>query len=143
MKKRYIHKVFAILLLAGLCSAALAGAQKSDDPDVLLQAAIHKETIEGDLEQAIRMYQDIVSKHSSVRAVAASALLRMGQVYEKLGNGDARKAYEQVIRKYANQTQVAAAARPIDDHRSTAAYRRHAVEVLARRALARTFDGVA
>ncbi len=28
---------------------------------------------------------------------------------------------------------VAAAARPIDDHRSTAAYRRHAIEVLARR----------
>jgi CO/xanthine dehydrogenase FAD-binding subunit len=32
---------------------------------------------------------------------------------------------------------VAAAARPIDDHRSTARYRRHAVEVCARRALAR------
>jgi CO/xanthine dehydrogenase FAD-binding subunit len=32
---------------------------------------------------------------------------------------------------------VAAAAQPIDDHRSTAAYRRHAVAVMARRALRR------
>jgi len=32
---------------------------------------------------------------------------------------------------------VAAEARPIDDHRSTAAYRRHAVSVLARRLLVR------
>jgi CO/xanthine dehydrogenase FAD-binding subunit len=34
---------------------------------------------------------------------------------------------------------VAAAARPIDDHRSTAAYRRHGVEVLAARGLRRAF----
>ena len=34
---------------------------------------------------------------------------------------------------------AASAARPIDDHRSTAEYRRHAVTVLARRLLRRAF----
>ena len=34
---------------------------------------------------------------------------------------------------------AAAASRPIDDHRSTAAYRRHAIAVLARRLLRRAF----
>jgi CO/xanthine dehydrogenase FAD-binding subunit len=38
---------------------------------------------------------------------------------------------------------VAAAARPIDDHRSTAAYRRHGIEVLARRALVRAAARIA
>jgi CO/xanthine dehydrogenase FAD-binding subunit len=36
---------------------------------------------------------------------------------------------------------AAAASRPIDDHRSTAAYRRHAVDVMVRRLLQRAFPG--
>lgn len=42
-----------------------------------------------------------------------------------------------VIDEFAER--VASAARPIDDHRSTAAYRRHAVRVLARRLLERSY----
>ena len=38
---------------------------------------------------------------------------------------------------------VADAARPIDDHRSSAAYRRHAIGVCARRAVERAVDGLA
>jgi CO/xanthine dehydrogenase FAD-binding subunit len=37
---------------------------------------------------------------------------------------------------------VADAARPIDDHRGTAAYRRHVVGVMARRTLVRAFGMV-
>jgi CO/xanthine dehydrogenase FAD-binding subunit len=46
-------------------------------------------------------------------------------------------ASDDVVSAFA--TQVAAAARPIDDHRSTAQYRRRAIEVLAGRLLRRAF----
>jgi len=38
---------------------------------------------------------------------------------------------------------AAAESRPIDDHRSTAVYRRHAIEVMVRRLLRRAFPGAA
>jgi CO/xanthine dehydrogenase FAD-binding subunit len=38
---------------------------------------------------------------------------------------------------------MAAASRPIDDHRATADYRRHAVDVMARRALERAWGAAA
>src|SRR3954462_4271529 len=50
---------------------------------------------------------------------------------------DNRSVAEDAVAEFGRLT--AEAARPIDDHRSTAAYRRHAVAVLARRLLRRAF----
>src|SRR3954468_534033 len=53
---------------------------------------------------------------------------------------DNRAVAEDAVAEFGRLT--AEAARPIDDHRSTAAYRRHAVVVLARRLLRRAFPNV-
>ena len=48
------------------------------------------------------------------RAVAAQALLRMGQCYEKLGaaeSAEARKAYGRVVVEFADQPPIAAQAK--------------------------------
>lgn len=49
-----------------------------------------------------------------------------------------RSPTTEVLQKFAQL--VASAAQPIDDHRSTATYRRHAVEVMARRLVMRSFS---
>ena len=54
---------------------------------------------------------------------------------------DARTVSPAVAREFG--ALAAAASRPIDDHRSTAAYSRHAVGVMARRLLERAFPGAA
>src|SRR5262249_54266957 len=83
--------------------------QKDTRAEAQLQAAINKETVEGELKIAIEMYAKVAQ--STNRAVAAKALVRMGQCYEKLGNGEASKAYERVVREFADQKEAVEQAR--------------------------------
>lgn len=111
MKNRRTKFFLTALLLAGLLGASVTTAQKTNDPEVQLQAAFHKQMVDGDLETAIQLYKSILANHGTNRAVAAKALLEMGQCYEKLGKTEARKAYERVLRDYADQEEMATQAR--------------------------------
>src|SRR5262250_2089097 len=111
MKTNRAGRLPAVAILAGLLTASFALAQKDDQAEVLMQAAHQKQLVEGQLEEAIQLYKRIVQEHNGNRALAAKALLEMGQCYEKLGNTEARKAYEHVLRDYADQNEAAAQAR--------------------------------
>jgi Tol biopolymer transport system component len=106
--------LLAGLLCAALSAGYLASQAKDNQAEVALQAAIKTETVDGDLRGAIEQYKRIAALPGAGRATVATALLRMGQCHEKLGDEDlreARKAYEQVVREYADQAAVAAEAR--------------------------------
>src|SRR6266700_3361887 len=99
------------LVVANLIMSAafLATAQKT--PESMLGAALHQEEVQGDLKGAIAAYQKVVAAPGVSRKTAAEALVRMGQCYEKLGDSESRKAYERVVREYADQKEAAALAR--------------------------------
>jgi Tol biopolymer transport system component len=102
------------LLCAALSAGYLASQAKDNKAEVALQAAIKTETVDGDLKGAIEQYKKIAAQPGAGRTVVATALLRMGQCYEKLGDADtreARKAYEQVVREYTDQAGIVAQAR--------------------------------
>ena len=111
MKPTRTGLFLTMAVLAGLLAAPFAIAQKDDQAEVLMQAAHEKQLVEGQLEDAIQLYKRIVQEHSGNHAVAAQALLEMGQCYEKLGNVEARKAYERLLRDYGEQNEAAAQAR--------------------------------
>jgi Tol biopolymer transport system component len=100
----------ATILMAVLVLAA-APMQKQDRAEIALRAAMDKEMVDGDLKAAIEMYKRIVANPGGNRAVAAKALLHIGQCNEKLGNAEARKSYEQLVREYTDQTDVVSEAR--------------------------------
>jgi Tol biopolymer transport system component len=89
--------------------AALALGQ--DSAVVQWKAAMHKEQVEGDLKGAIEAYRKIIARQGKDRAVVAKAMLQMAQCHEKLGDAEARKIYEQLVKSYGDQTAVAAEAR--------------------------------
>jgi Tol biopolymer transport system component len=118
--KRNATGLVALVLLCGLSGLsrsplqALAWQAKPSalpGGNELFQKALVKERAEGNLDEAIKLYREIVQKHSSDRALAAKALIQIGGCYEKLGNTEAKKAYQQVINNYADQKESVEEAR--------------------------------
>jgi len=99
------------LLCMALSAVFLAGQAQDNKAEVALQAAIKTETVDGNLKGAIEQYKAIAALPGAGRATIATALLRMGQCHEKLGQTEARAAYERLVRDYADQAGVVAQAR--------------------------------
>lgn len=95
--------LWMVLLLATTPAAAQAEKQ--------LEAARHKEVVDGDLKAAADQYRKIAAQFAKQPDIAARALYQLGQVQEKLGQAEARKSYERIVKEYASADQYAAQAR--------------------------------
>jgi Tol biopolymer transport system component len=96
------------ILTAALLAAFSLQAQTGRTADVQFKAAEHKEQVEGDLKGAIEQYKK--TAQSKDRATAVQALIRMAECYQKLGNAESRKIYEQVVKDFADQKEAVALA---------------------------------
>lgn len=107
---KYLSMVFTVFGAIFLVIPFVAGRQDPQQ-EILLQKAIQVETVDGDLNAAIKLYRQIVENPGENRTVAAKALLQIGKCYEKLGSLEARKAYETLLEEYADQSDIATEAR--------------------------------
>jgi hypothetical protein len=99
-----------IVVATVIFSVAMAAAADEKKANELIQAAQAKETIQGDLKAAITLYGQAVHEAPN-RGIVAKSLLRMAECYQKMGDEEARKVYEQIVREYADQKEVVAEAR--------------------------------
>ena len=98
----------AAILLAVPIPAAPGG---SPAPSDLLQKAIYAEETVGNLDEAIKLYEQVVADGKAARSAAAQAQYRLGLCYEKQGKAEeAKKAFQTVVDDYAGETDVAAQA---------------------------------
>jgi len=96
--------LIAIFILLPLCAGSMAFQNGYD----LFQKALAKERGEGNLEEAIALYQKVIDETND-ESLAAKAQLRVGICLEKLGQKkakEAQKAYQMVIDNYPGQTET-------------------------------------
>jgi Tol biopolymer transport system component len=108
-----MNKVFFVCIAALLVTALqTTGAQHGPAQiEKQLARAHHKATVDGDLRGAIEEYKRIVAEAGANRAVAAQALLRMAECYQKLGDVESQRIYERIVREYADQSNAVSVAR--------------------------------
>ena len=103
--------IYGLIITAALALASIVAIAEDKKANVLLQAGIARETVQGDLKGAIEIYDKAVKEAGANRGLAAQALMRMAECYQKLGDAEARKIYEQVVKNYEDQKEAAALAR--------------------------------
>jgi Tol biopolymer transport system component len=99
--------LFAIVIATAWFVSAAFGETGNE----LFEKALVKERSEGNLKEAIKLYQQVVDKYGKDRTLAAKALVAMAESQEKLGKSEARKTYERIVREYGDQKEAVAAAR--------------------------------
>ncbi len=108
--QHFIRKSCRVIIVLSLTLLTLTpGACGQTRAEDLFQQALRTERVSGDLEAAIRLYEQVVD--TGDRALGARALVRIAKSYEKLGRQGARDAYDRIIREFGDQTEQVALAR--------------------------------
>ena len=107
--KRFISRLAA----ATLCAAAFAlAAPAAESPSVLLQKGIYAEETEGNLDSAIRIYEQIAAEAATNRAVVAQAQFRLAVCYQKQGKKEqAVRLLNEVLQQFPTEAGLGTKAR--------------------------------
>ena len=101
------------LISTAVAVAALTAVASSQtrSGNAVFEQALAKERVEGNLPEAIRLYERVVAEFAADRALAAKALVQVGLCYEKLGRDESVRAYERLVRDFADQAEAVSQAR--------------------------------
>ena len=79
---------------------------------VLLQEGLYAEEIEGDLDGAIKIYEQVLAKAKDIEQAAAQATYRIGMCFLKKGDkAKAAEHFQSIVREYRKNEQLVARAK--------------------------------
>jgi len=111
-RPKHTKTVTNILLACSFLLGFLASAAQAKPASVLLQEGLYAEEIDGDLDAAIRIYEQVIAQAEAAQQTAAQATFRIGMCHLKRGEKQkAAEYFRDVISKYPKQEPLAAKAR--------------------------------
>lgn len=101
-----------IILLLTVAVFACAAAGKA--ASTLLQEGLYAEEVDGDLDAAIKLYQQVIDQSAAQRSHVAQAMYRQGMCYlKKQDEPRAREVFAELVADYGDQTRVVEKVRPM------------------------------
>ena len=95
-------KAFIVLVLLLFCHSAYAASSKP--ASVLLQEGLYAEEVEGNLDEAIKIYGQVITASQQMEQSAAQATYRIALCYLKKGGKEqAAKQFSELLTKYPKQ----------------------------------------
>jgi hypothetical protein len=117
MKRIYLSSIRArgtgaalfLLAITGLLTTAQMATAAS--PSELLEQGIYSEETKGDVDAALKLYQQVVTEAKAGQTVAAQAQYRLGVCfYKKKNYTEANAAFQKLVKDYADQKDLIALA---------------------------------
>ena len=107
----------AMLCVVGVLLAVLLGpAAYAKTAAELMREALYAEEVEGNLDTAIGIYQQIISDTSAPKNLVAQALYREGMCYLKKKNEpDAKAVFQKLVTEHGDQTELVEKVKPMLD----------------------------
>jgi Tol biopolymer transport system component len=100
-----------LLIISVFCLAVIFNVSGQATPQEMLNKAIYQEEVNGNLDEAIKLFLEIVDKNSTNRAVTVEAFYHLGLTNEKLGNKKAKEYYEKIVNSFGDQPEFVRIAR--------------------------------
>jgi len=96
-----------ITIILLLTVGAFAGAAAGKSTSTLLQEGLYAEEVDGDLDAAIKIYQQVIAKGAAQRSHVAQAMYRQGMCYlKKQDETRAKEVFAKLVSDYSDQTRV-------------------------------------
>lgn len=107
-------KIVTIIFLFAFGLFSIVAAAKP--ASVMLREGLYAEEVEGNIDAAIKIYEQIVQDKSASRDNVAQALYRQGMCYtKKKDDAGARAAFGKLVAEYSDQAEIVEKAKPFLD----------------------------